>query len=399
MKTLRTFGLATLVAASLLALAGVSQAMADQTALCKVSGYYCSAGNTYAAETALKATSSNVKITNGSYTVTCTESTLEGKTTAASAEPLPGEISVWSLGGCTWVYKSGEPRPCTVKAVENLPASASIAYGDPGNGTVSLTGSGGELGWRVACGSFDCKFRFNPTLSETGGNPASLSVNQAIKSEYFCFSNAVYTATFSVSSPQPMYVSPVAPPSGTVLCDTGLNPCPPEHIYRPGATLSAEKKSGTEFVLSMSGGLGNVNCKTSAFSGSTTAASGAAGVPASISTFEAGECIRVSGGQSCTVQAEGLPYSTLFAFDGKGNRLMEVSNATWRLKCTSLGVDCQLSASPAQFVMTNGSPATLKISQVLLHKEMGGSCPASTTLEATYSVSSPKPLHLSTTSY
>jgi hypothetical protein len=390
----RTFilGLVVVAALAFTAIAGATSAIASKTVLCKASGTYCSEANTYASGTTLKATSSNVKIETDIGTVSCSESTLEGKTSAASGEPLAAEISSWSVGGCK---TNGS---CQSSAAEHLPASGSIAHSSGSNGTLSLKGSGGEVGWYFKkCGTnFSCHLNFEPTLSATGGNPATLSVNQSMKSNggLVCPSASTFTATFTVSSPQPLYVevpqSEEPHEEGVVLCSANEEPCGHGNVYASGTKFEASLAPGTEAVIE-DDAVGVRHCSSSSLGGETTAEA-AEPLPAKITSFGLSGCVR--GGESCTITPEGVPYTAAFGpslFEPE-RRLLVVDGLKFHMNCGST-ISCTLRMQEAQFELSGGSPATLRISESL-ELVSGTLCGKNHYFEATYQVNSPKPLYL-----
>jgi hypothetical protein len=176
--------------------------------LCKAhaGGESCAPEDRYPANTALKASSSSLTIENNLSDVTCSGSTIEGQTTAASGAPLGASISSWALSGC----KSGAAS-CTTTKTRNLPYTASIEASGAGNGTIAVEDSVG-IGWRLACGTaIDCEFLVNALdLEAGGGSPATLKTTDTALSRtgIHCPSTATLKAGSSheVSTPKPLFV-------------------------------------------------------------------------------------------------------------------------------------------------------------------------------------------------
>jgi len=390
-------------ALALVSLAGASSALAVKTVLCKSSGSNCASGNEYASGTSLKASSTNMKIAAGSLgSLTCSEASLEGKTKAASGEPLPAEVTAWTFSGCVRHKLLGGTESCTT-TTEHLPYSASIAYAESyNNGTMSFTGSGGEAGWYILCGSganINCTFGFS-SASVEGGNPAHLSFNQSLKkSGSNCPSEANLTATYTVNSPQPAYVSPVelATGKGTVLCDRIESPCL-GNVFPSATKFEAGLVPGTTVSMELPPYGSPFTCSGSSFSGETTATSGEESLPASIGSFSMSGCGRsgVGGFEACTMTTEGLPYSTAFGWYSKElvgvKPRVTVKGLKLHMDCGTNGLHCTFSTVEAFFEMTNGSPAVLKLNQSLART--GAFCPTESVFKAEYQINSPKPGYL-----
>jgi hypothetical protein len=390
MKTPRHIGI---VIAALFALTGLvctSQAFAANTALCSSSGTSCSEANTYAAGTLLKASSTNATIKGGIFgDVSCKASSVEGKSGAATGEPLPLELTAFSLSSCTHYAES-----CTV-STEHLPYNGSVAYraaGD-GKGDLTLKGSGGEVGWHVTCPGVGCTFSFEPTFSVQGGNPAQLADEQSMKfSGGFCPRVATFSATYTESSPQPLYVLPVqlATAAETILCDLSASPCPAGNVYPSGTKLSARLTSGATAQLAM-GLSGEMTCKGSTLGGETTASSGRQAVPASLASFTLTNCT-YNQGETCSTTAEGLPYSASFNYSQESLRGTMIANGLrFHVNCGG-SINCTFEAKEGFYSLTNGSPAILSIEEDL--SRTGSICPSSSIFTAKYEMTSPKPFYL-----
>jgi hypothetical protein len=391
-KIPRTIGLAVIAALALMAVAGVSSAAA-RTVICKTAETACSEANTYGSGTSLKAASTAVTITTSLDAISCTASALEGETTAVSGEPLPATFSGWSLESC-----QRNEKACTTGSAEHLPYSASITSVGGGNGTVALKGSGGEVGWLVKCGSFiNCTFSFQPTLTAEGGSSAHLSVDQAMnRSGEICPKSATFAATYTVSSPQVVYVS--QPPAfkqisrlegaASVLCKAAESLCTSGNIYPSGTEVKATLTPGTTATVRMP--LVNLTCDSS-LAAHTTAELGQDFVPASVTSFSLSKC-QAPDGKSCTVSAQSLPYASEFGWMTEVHPMMSIEGVRFTFQCSY--VECVIGFGEARLSMTDGAPATLFLNDTATY-ESGSLCPGFSVFEAKYDVTSPSPLVLS----
>jgi hypothetical protein len=387
MRRIKVLGLAAVAALACMAIVGTSSAFANETVLCSSNtGSECPGGEIYLAGTSLKASASEtVKFETSLGNVKCPESSLEGKTSAWSGEPLAAEVSAWTIGGC----KLGTSK-CTASAL-NLPYSASVAYQfNKGNGTMTLKGSGGEVGWAVNCGAgLNCNFSSATPLHVGGGSPASLSADYWLKGvSGSCPSGgATFVAPLTITSPQPLYVRSV-PLTGTMFCKENAWPCTEAAVYEAHTGFKASLTSGT--TANLETGLGTIKCSESSFAGETTAESGKKALPATINSFSLSGCSL--GGQSCTATSESLPYSTTFGWTSKETAQMIVAGFGFNTVC--VGINCKYygAGGEAFFGMTGGSPATLTINEEL--ERSGSSCPFGSVLNAKYQITSPSPLYL-----
>jgi hypothetical protein len=392
MKRTALLALVAIAALACTALASASSAFASDTVLCKTnesfSGSYCLNGNTYAAGTSLKASSSSVKFASSLASITCTESSLEGKTSAQKGEPLSAEFSSWTLAGC----KTTSGTSCTATA-QHLPYTASFVHSEGGNGSVSLKGSGGGSGWRMVCGGItNCTFTFGSSIPVEGGGSAHLSANQSMERGApggVCPASVSIAASYTVTSPQPLYVSAAAPPPplGVTFCKASVSECWGPNVYPAHTSFAASLAPKTSATIATS--LLNLSCKTSTLTGETTAEAGEP-LPAT-SSYSLSECATESG-TGCTMTSEGQPYSTTFglnAFENGGT--VQAKEVSLHLTCGAL-LNCTYLMPTARFEMAFGSPATLEISQELLVKS--GLCPKTSVLKAQYNMTSPSPLYL-----
>ena len=209
MRLIKMLGLSAIGA--LVAMAFVGAGSASAVTLCEANESPCT--HKYPSGTVIKTklAAGTTAILKGEPigTVECSVSTGEGKTTAESASPLPGEITSLSFTSCTLAGTA-----CTV-TVEHLPFFASLTSSGGGNGTLTAKSSGaGRPQALVKCGSLlKCIFGANEvSLKAEGGNPGFLKA-EGIELEreggigFVCPNEAKWTAKYEVEAPKPVFVS------------------------------------------------------------------------------------------------------------------------------------------------------------------------------------------------
>lgn len=204
MKHVKVLGLCLVVALAAMAVMGVGTASA--TKLCSVNTAPCPAESTYGKGTSIKAqlvAGTKSTMASGFTTVTCTESTMSGKTTSAgggAGVAVTGEISSVTWKSCTSGLGS-----CTASAL-NTPWSAEVT-GSGGSGTMSVTKAGGKF----TCGGVTCEYEASKaSVSVTGGNPARIKAASVsfskIGGSIFCSSTASWTSEYEATSPKPLFI-------------------------------------------------------------------------------------------------------------------------------------------------------------------------------------------------
>jgi hypothetical protein len=213
MKYLKMLGLAAIAALALTAIAGSGAASAATTTLCKVNVNPCPATEDYPAgqviKGALKPGTTATLTPNPAFFghVTCTASSIEGKTNSTSGAPLTGSITSLTFTGCT---HNGEK--CTSVTAVNLPYDVDVTTENTtksnGNGTMTVT-DGLGAGAQVTCPGVNCTFTATTIdLKVTGGNPAFVTATEVpLKATGgFCPTEAKWDATYEVTSPKPLFV-------------------------------------------------------------------------------------------------------------------------------------------------------------------------------------------------
>ena len=140
MRNIKILGLGLLAAMAAMAIMGAGTASA--TKLCSVNTSPCPAGNTYGKGTAIKTqlvAGTKSVMTSGFVTISCTESSMSGKTTSeGGAGAVTGEI-----GSVTWKNCTSGLGSCTASSL-NTPWPAEIT-GSAGNGTLGVKNAGGKI--------------------------------------------------------------------------------------------------------------------------------------------------------------------------------------------------------------------------------------------------------------
>lgn len=201
-KNMKIMGLCLLGAIAAMAFLGAGTASA--TKLCSINTSPCPAGNTYGKGTAIKAqlvAGTKSTMTSGFVNISCTESTISGKTTnEGGAGAVTGSISSVTWKGCT----SGLGA-CTASAL-NTPWPAEVT-GSGGNGTMSISGAGGKF----TCGGTTCEYSASKaSVSVSGGNPATIKASNISFSKvgggFLCSSTASWSGTYEATAPKPLFI-------------------------------------------------------------------------------------------------------------------------------------------------------------------------------------------------
>jgi hypothetical protein len=196
--------LALCLAATVAAMALWGAGTASATKLCSVNTSPCPAGNTYGKGTGIKAqlvAGTKSVMSSGFVTISCTESTITGKTTnEGGAGAVTGSIS-----SVTWKNCTSNLGACTASAL-NTPWAAEVT-GSGGNGTMSISGAGGKF----TCGGTTCEYSASKaSVSVTGGNPATIKASNIsftkIGGGFFCSSTASWSGTYEATAPNPLFI-------------------------------------------------------------------------------------------------------------------------------------------------------------------------------------------------
>jgi hypothetical protein len=170
--------------------------------LCKANEEHCS--TPYSAGTSINAslkagTSLVLTEAEGELLESCQAGSLTGKTLTAGGgtfEQVAAEFSAGTLGECEYAA-----------TLEGLNEGAVIKRSDvAGSGTVKIAGF--KIKENVF-GINSCVFQGEPTFKLNGGAPAELVATKAVltASGFGCPSEALLTATYTLSAPNPLYLT------------------------------------------------------------------------------------------------------------------------------------------------------------------------------------------------
>ncbi len=193
-----------------MALMGTSSAAAlDSIVLCKTKpaspSALCPDGNLYPSGTVIKAKAANPEL-SGALTVECPESVAEGKTTAASGNPLTGEITSLTFG------PAGKCSTCPTVDVEGLPYK-NVKIAANASDDFFLVSEGFAL--LLNCFTFiDCLYK-TPVggvalliENRSGGLPLiKAEAETLIGPGGICGSSSSWTATYEVTAPDPVWIA------------------------------------------------------------------------------------------------------------------------------------------------------------------------------------------------
>jgi hypothetical protein len=211
MKYVKMLGLAAVAAMALMAFVGASSASA--TVLCKTTGSpqpgettgtTCAAGWAYSSGQEIHAVNvGNVTLDAKFKNITCTSSTVKGTTNAEEGTPLGGPEGTLTFGGCN----------CTVTVLHA--GTLTIEWiPDSHNGTLRSTGNETTTICTVLGLPVHCTYVTNNThvgVLAGGTDPtftasAHIPVDEA-NSDGVCPEESTWTATYTVTTPQPLYIA------------------------------------------------------------------------------------------------------------------------------------------------------------------------------------------------
>jgi len=259
MKRVWKFGLAS---ALLLALGALGGGSASATVLCSAEEETCRRVNTIP-PTTIAAEAENVKLESLFGTVVCAESKIVANSTKEEGEPLPGELTELTFGGCEVPEKSA----CTVTSI-NLPYKLSAGWVSNGDGTLTAKESGkGSPATKVECPELGLSCTYSATeivLDVEGGNPALvLAKKEPLKGSGFCFSaSGTFSGEYEVTFPAPLFLAHTT--KTTALCAVepelqgGVLDCPTGKGFA-GAISAALALNAT--FTSTKGKTGTVTCE------------------------------------------------------------------------------------------------------------------------------------------
>jgi len=193
--------------------------------------------------------------------------------------------------------------------------------------------------------------------------------------------------------------------ASATVCSTNTSPCT-GILYGAGTKITAQLAAGSVATLTTS--IGNVVCKKSTVAGVLTGHKAAEGekptIPSGhgeITGLTFTECVLTpffGNPTNCTVTAINLNYTVTAVATGGGNGDLTITakgsqgppGAT--VVCGSL-INCSFTSSHLVLDVTGGNPALVHAKEEELSRT-GGLCPSTSKWDATYEVTSPKPLFL-----
>jgi hypothetical protein len=181
--------------------------------------------------------------------------------------------------------------------------------------------------------------------------------------------------------------------SAVTLCKEAKNPCPLGSAYGAGTKMSASLQTGSHLQITTS--LGTVTCQSGTMT-STTTNTGSDPIHGTVTANSYTGC--TLNGSPCTVVSEHLPWTITISAVNTGNGTQKFEDGgsgkpRKKFTCTGFGFECT-SSSEDTFALSGGNPAIATIKQEV-KVEGGIFCPATAVFEATYEISSPKPLFIS----
>jgi len=205
MKYVKMLGLAAVAALALMAFVGVGSASA--TTLCKTNSTPCPAewkvkkGDKLTASLDPKTTA---LLQAGFANVTCTESHVEGtvENEGSETETVSGPVTSVTFGSCN----------CEEVKV-NVGGSLELHYTEKMNGTLTSKGATAT----VKCAGVTCKYKTAAsgthmgtlTGSDATGGAATLDIATHLEKHegsFLCANSAEWTASYVVTTPNPLYV-------------------------------------------------------------------------------------------------------------------------------------------------------------------------------------------------
>jgi hypothetical protein len=175
----------------------------------------------------------------------------------------------------------------------------------------------------------------------------------------------------------------------TALCKALELPCSAANTYG-ATTIKSQLVAGTHATLKSS--VGPVLCEKSTVEGTTAGG---------LATTLLGEITKLTftscklGETSCTVTAEGLPYTShLLIIPGTHNGEFVTLEPSAKVVCGSF-INCTFGFEEINLELVGGNPATIAAEEELLTREAGFFCPGESHWTAKYEVTSPKPLFVS----
>jgi hypothetical protein len=363
------------------------------TVLCKKAGASCEAAQQYPGGTTINASLSGgnkAKFTSGFATLQCTGSTLAATTEAEAGAPIAAELTALTFSGCTAPGFTG----CSAVS-SNLPTNSTLAATGAGNGTLTVQGGGFDFTCTIEGSPITCRYSASSApFSLTGGSPAALAASGVVfekvsGSSGLCSKTMTSSATYSVSSPTPLYSSTgTGTEKVTSLCKEKVTFCSPTSKYSVGQTLEASASSFNFYLFG-----GNWECNSS-LKGQIEAGGGES-ANANIEGLAFTEC-GGSGGWTCekgSIATKGSKFTS----SGNGNGTLKFGLAA-TFNCAYLGAKatCKYGNASVSLPVVGGVGAQIIATGVPMGRESGSSpsCSPTMTWSASYAFTQPSSLYL-----
>ena len=356
--------------------------IASTGVLCKSAPatHVCPPADVYRAGTSLKATLKSAKFSNGFITVNqCISGELNVSVIYAGGADgaVQGANTTNTMTGCASTITFVSPGDTDVYWEEGTDSGAAYVFGS-----------------RFTTNSGLCEYGFGGPeypMQLVGGTTGRFIYNAPVTTLTKGCQALTLTAEYEITSPAPLYVEQTyEEPTGqsTVLCKAAEVPCSVANRYSAGTKVQMALKSGKNFRIRDLGEFITINlCESSTMEGEVLGAGGVGTlVTAATSTATYGKCSKEGS-------AQGLPWFTEIERTEGTNGKLTLNNFAFKTKFA--GNDCVFVGDPT-YTVTGGAPAEISIKGAILELQSGPECPEKAKLDATYVVSSPSPLYIST---
>lgn len=371
-----------LVIAALAGIALLGASSASATVLCKTATNPCT--ETYAKGTTIEASFTSGKnsiLHNNVTTIEC-EAAIKGEVTNAGGEAttVSGIVTAFTFSSCS--------APHTITVLKN--GAFSISYTSGGNGTLKLEGFETEVFIHSWGGS--CIYSGTASFSLNGGGMASITSGSITLTRsggtlgIRCGSTGTWTANYTVTAPEPLYVEKEAvPPPSAVLCKTATNPCT-GGTYAKGTMIEAATKAHSILHNAFT----TVECEATIKGEVTNPGGEGSVVSGTVTALTLSGC---TGGNTVTVLQKGT-FSISYTSGSNGTLTLEGFETS--VLNHAFGGTCIYSGT-ASLTLKGGAPASIATSSTTLART-GGSlgifCGSTGPWTAEYAVTVPEPLYV-----
>jgi subtilisin family serine protease/streptogramin lyase len=186
----------------------------------------------------------------------------------------------------------------------------------------------------------------------------------------------------------------------TALCKAEGPSCATANRYAAETTLEAGLASEKTLTLTTTNPPNTITCKESNLTAKTLA-EGAKPLGLSFSKWSLDQCVNTkTGGTSCTASTVSLGAGSSLAWAAGADGALSVSGTAspeWFIECKVFGfvkLRCTYALGSPKATLKGGSPAKIVVNDLKLKPVSGAGCGETNTLEAEYSLSTPKPLYV-----